>query len=103
MRLIENGNELADAVSAVSGSKGKETAGSLKKWLSETKDADGFSKLTASEISLLRAAIAYTSKTTAAADRTRPKQDDLSDLLPNEVREWENEIDRLEIFAETNR
>ena len=87
----------------MSGESGKEDARSVKKWLSETKNIDGLAKLTASEISLLRAAINEISKHTSVADLATAQQTDLSDLLPNEVRGWENEIDRLEIFADTNR
>ena len=99
MRMIENGKELAGAIDVISHGKNTGEAVSLKKWLSESKDSDGFANLSAPETRLLRFAVERIN-TDASSVKTKDR-DNFGDLLPNEVRDWENELDRLGIFAET--
>lgn len=99
MLLIKNGNELAKAIDTVSNGNDAALAVSLKKWLSELANSDGFINPPAPETRLLRSAI---ENINAAAPVSKKSVDSgLSGLLPKEVQDWENELDRLEIFAET--
>ena len=100
MRLIENGKELAETIEAISGGN-DDTVKSLKKWLVESKDSDSFGALSTSEIHLLRTGVERANNQISDLGKAKlPPFDDLFDLLPYEVRDWENEIDRLEIFVE---
>ena len=102
IRIIENGKELTEAVDAVSSAKNASAAASLQKWLSEPKDADGFSNLSAQEIRLLRTAIDRAGYRPSEAKSPKSKgPSDFAGLLPAEARDWENEIDRMEILVET--
>ncbi len=101
-RLAENRKELIESVDLVANAKNANEAASLKKWITAPQDADGFTHLSAPEISLLRAATESSDRNLFGADPVNKRRlEDFGDLLPNEVRNWEKEIDRLEIFAET--
>ncbi len=97
-RLAENGVKLIEAVDLAAGNASKNDAASLKKWLSTPQEADGLTTLSAQEIALLRPAIE--SLMTGGKTLNSRRLEDFGDLLPNEVRNWEKEIDRLETFAE---
>ncbi len=97
-RIIENVNELTEAIDGVS--KNNNTGPSLKKWLSETKGADGLPALSSPEVLLLRSAIGIIDDRGSDAGHAKlSDNEDFSDLRPNEVRDWENELDRIEVFS----
>ena len=89
LRLIENTKEIAETITAVSKDKNSQAAGSLKKWLSDSKDPDGFSNLTSPEIRLLRTAIERASKRQMDANPSRSKNfRGFSEPTKNEFHDW---------------
>ena len=93
-------NQNASELMAAFDSDNNETTASLKQRLSEWTDTNGIPNLSTREVELLRTAVASVEKKRADSRKKRkPAFEDFSDLLPDEVREWEDEIANLQIFA----
>ena len=99
-RVNENASELIKAFDSIGNA---DLAGSLKKRLAVSNDANYFSDLSSQEMQFFRSAIQQTIKKSGSPVKAkRVALEDFSDLLPNEVREWEDEIENLEVFTNVN-
>ncbi len=98
-KLIENADQLTDAI-RVLGGHNSQAAAELQKRLSTAKDVTAFAGMRTAEIQLLRSAIStVVNNPDTAVDPKKTAFEKFSDLLPGEVSDWEREIDNLDIFA----